>query len=269
MSEVPNPTPGTPKAHHDPGALSCDDSDGVIVALRAGSPADPEGGQRDHSRASSRPRCRVYSVASRAVVRHGPFVASGPAGRSPCTIMARLLVVHHTTSPHLQAMFEAVVSGATHESIEGVTVVARPALAATAIEVMEGAAVVGVGLGGVTAWHNGDGSQPSRVGQAADQASEVGQADAGTSADSSQLKATHRGASCTTSHAGVPASEPDSDPPGPPPPHSQLHKPLSRFSEIEGSSSRFEQVADEEIAAMARLGRKVCRARVASSQPVQ
>jgi hypothetical protein len=52
----------------------------------------------------------------------------------------------------------------------------------------------------------------------------VGQADAGTTADSSDLKATHGGASCTTSHAAVPASEPDSDPPGPPPPHSQLQK---------------------------------------------
>ena len=43
-----------------------------------------------------------------------------------------------------------------------------------------GAAVVGVGLGGVTARQNCDGSQPSMVGQAADQASVVGQADAGT-----------------------------------------------------------------------------------------
>jgi multimeric flavodoxin WrbA len=52
-------------------------------------------------------------------------------------VMARLLVVHHTTSPHLQAMFEAVLSGATDEAIEGVTVVTRPALAATAIDVLE------------------------------------------------------------------------------------------------------------------------------------
>jgi hypothetical protein len=37
------------------------------------------------------------------------------------------------------------------------------------------------------------GHNPGRVGQAADQASEVGQADAGTPADSSQLKATRRG----------------------------------------------------------------------------
>jgi hypothetical protein len=44
----------------------------------------------------------------------------------------------------------------------------------------------------VTWRHHGDGSQPLAVGQAADQASEVGQADAGTSADSSDLRATHR-----------------------------------------------------------------------------
>ena len=37
------------------------------------------------------------------------------------------------------------------------------------------------------------GHNPCRVGQAADQASEVGQADAGTTADSSDLKATHTG----------------------------------------------------------------------------
>ena len=40
--------------------------------------------------------------------------------------------------------------------------------------------MVGVGLGGVTAGHNCDGSQPVQAGQAADQASVVGQADAGT-----------------------------------------------------------------------------------------
>jgi NAD(P)H-dependent FMN reductase len=51
--------------------------------------------------------------------------------------MATLLVVHHTTSPHLQAMFEAVMSGATDEAIEGVTVVARPALVAAAIDVLK------------------------------------------------------------------------------------------------------------------------------------
>jgi multimeric flavodoxin WrbA len=50
--------------------------------------------------------------------------------------MATLLVVHHTTSPHLQAMLEAVMSGATDEAIEGVTVSARPALAAAAVDVL-------------------------------------------------------------------------------------------------------------------------------------
>jgi NAD(P)H-dependent FMN reductase len=51
--------------------------------------------------------------------------------------MATLLVVHHTTSPHLQAMFEAVMSGATDEAIDGVTVLARPALAAAVVDVLE------------------------------------------------------------------------------------------------------------------------------------
>lgn len=40
----------------------------------------------------------------------------------------RLLIVHHTPSPHTQEMFEAVVSGATDSEIEGVEVVRRPAL---------------------------------------------------------------------------------------------------------------------------------------------
>ena len=45
--------------------------------------------------------------------------------------MARLLIVHHTPSPNMQAMFEAVVAGATTDEIEGVEVVRRAALAAT------------------------------------------------------------------------------------------------------------------------------------------
>lgn len=43
----------------------------------------------------------------------------------------RLLIVHHTPSPNLQAMFEAVVAGATTDEIEGVEVVRRAALEAT------------------------------------------------------------------------------------------------------------------------------------------
>lgn len=46
--------------------------------------------------------------------------------------MARLLLVHHTPSPHCRAMFEAVVSGATDPEIEGVELVRRAALEVTA-----------------------------------------------------------------------------------------------------------------------------------------
>jgi multimeric flavodoxin WrbA len=49
----------------------------------------------------------------------------------------RLLLIHHTPSPNLQAMFEAVVSGATDPEIEGVEVVRRPALSATVPDVLE------------------------------------------------------------------------------------------------------------------------------------
>jgi multimeric flavodoxin WrbA len=47
-----------------------------------------------------------------------------------------LLIVHHTPSPSMQSMLEAVLDGATDDRIEGVDVVSRPALAATAIDVM-------------------------------------------------------------------------------------------------------------------------------------
>jgi NAD(P)H-dependent FMN reductase len=51
--------------------------------------------------------------------------------------MATLLIVHHTPSPAVHAMFEAVHSGATDPSIEGVDVMSRPALTANAIDVLE------------------------------------------------------------------------------------------------------------------------------------
>lgn len=50
--------------------------------------------------------------------------------------MAKLLVVHHTTSPSLHTMLEAVVAGASDEAIAGVEVMVRPALAATALDVL-------------------------------------------------------------------------------------------------------------------------------------
>lgn len=42
--------------------------------------------------------------------------------------MPRLLIVHHTPSPHCQEMFEAVLAGASDPEIEGVEVLRRPAL---------------------------------------------------------------------------------------------------------------------------------------------
>jgi multimeric flavodoxin WrbA len=51
--------------------------------------------------------------------------------------MPRLLIVHHTASPALQAMLEAVVSGATDPEITGVEVVRRPALTATAVDMLD------------------------------------------------------------------------------------------------------------------------------------
>lgn len=51
--------------------------------------------------------------------------------------MPTLLIVHHTPSPNCQAMLEAVVSGATAPEIENVDVVRRPALSATATDVLD------------------------------------------------------------------------------------------------------------------------------------
>jgi multimeric flavodoxin WrbA len=51
--------------------------------------------------------------------------------------MKRLLIVHHTVSPALQEMYEAVRAGAATDEIEGVEVVARPALTATAVDALE------------------------------------------------------------------------------------------------------------------------------------
>lgn len=50
--------------------------------------------------------------------------------------MPRLLIVHHTPSPNVQAMFEKVVEGAGTDEIEGIDVLRRPALAATASDVL-------------------------------------------------------------------------------------------------------------------------------------
>jgi multimeric flavodoxin WrbA len=49
----------------------------------------------------------------------------------------RLLIVHHTPSPHCQEMFEAVLAGATATEIEGVEVVRRPALTVSPVDMLE------------------------------------------------------------------------------------------------------------------------------------
>jgi multimeric flavodoxin WrbA len=51
--------------------------------------------------------------------------------------VSKLLIVHHTPSPSTQAMFEAVLDGATTDEIEGVEVVRRAALAATVQDVLD------------------------------------------------------------------------------------------------------------------------------------
>jgi multimeric flavodoxin WrbA len=52
-------------------------------------------------------------------------------------VTKRLLIVHHTPSPHCQELFEAVVAGATDPDIEGVEVMRRPALTVSPVEMLE------------------------------------------------------------------------------------------------------------------------------------
>ena len=50
--------------------------------------------------------------------------------------MSTLLVVHHSPTPSVRALTDAVVAGTHDDEIEGVTVVVRPALKATAEDVL-------------------------------------------------------------------------------------------------------------------------------------
>lgn len=56
--------------------------------------------------------------------------------------MARLLIVHHTPSPHLHTLLSAVREGASDPQIGGVDVEVRAALSATASDVLAADAVV-------------------------------------------------------------------------------------------------------------------------------
>jgi hypothetical protein len=56
--------------------------------------------------------------------------------------MPRLLVVHHSPTPTVQALTDRVVAGAGDEAIEGVEVVVRPALEARAADVLAADGVV-------------------------------------------------------------------------------------------------------------------------------
>jgi NAD(P)H-dependent FMN reductase len=51
-------------------------------------------------------------------------------------VMARLLIVHHSPTPTVRSLTDAVVAGAHDDEIEGVEVVVRPALEAGAADVL-------------------------------------------------------------------------------------------------------------------------------------
>lgn len=50
--------------------------------------------------------------------------------------MSRLLVVHHSPTATMRGLTDAVLAGANDDAIEGVEVVVRPALEATAVDVL-------------------------------------------------------------------------------------------------------------------------------------
>lgn len=51
--------------------------------------------------------------------------------------MSRLLIVHHTPSPHCHEMLEAVIAGATDPEIEGVEIIRRPALTCSPADALD------------------------------------------------------------------------------------------------------------------------------------
>jgi NAD(P)H-dependent FMN reductase len=57
-------------------------------------------------------------------------------------VSSHLLVVHHTPSPPLHALLQAVVDGAADPSIAGVEVVVRPALSASVVDVLAADGIV-------------------------------------------------------------------------------------------------------------------------------
>jgi multimeric flavodoxin WrbA len=61
--------------------------------------------------------------------------SASPVARSPAAVPT-LLIVHHTVSPAMQELFDAVLSGTSAEGIEGVDVEVRPALSAGVTDVL-------------------------------------------------------------------------------------------------------------------------------------
>lgn len=77
----------------------------------------------------------IVSPATFAVLARNLHIASDPSGGYGET-MSTLLIVHHSPTPRLQAINDAVVAGATDDAIEGVEVKVVPALDATVEDVL-------------------------------------------------------------------------------------------------------------------------------------
>ena len=115
------------------GRIQRDAADALFETVRGELDKDPDNWRRWYRLA------RAYDYAGDRQPRQGGDEESPGTGTSAAGagMTKRLLIVHHTPSPHCQEMFEAVVAGATDPEIEGVEVVRRPALTVSAVEMLE------------------------------------------------------------------------------------------------------------------------------------
>lgn len=110
---------------------------------------DPEGLEPVVMLQSKRLSLRLLGPAEFDVV-HALFSSDGHTIGAPMASVSAmatsstptLLVVHHTSSPSLEAMLSAVLDGTRAEGIDGVDVVVKAALAGTAYDVLHADAIV-------------------------------------------------------------------------------------------------------------------------------
>ena len=111
------------------GRIERDAADALFADVRAELETDPRDWRRWYRLA------RAYDYAgdrsrAREAMKKAVETSGAPMSKT-------LLIVHHTPSPATRELLEAVLAGANDPDIEGVDVVARPALAATVPDVLD------------------------------------------------------------------------------------------------------------------------------------